>query len=178
MLLNNNTILVSNYEILFDLLNNKEIDDSYNCKYIYEKKLAVQHLTKKNNTNINRIRIWSTYSLLDWWYDKYENCGKNFIGCMDYSIYDTYIKIDYLNINDGATYLYTNPLDEDDAEDLIKELVNFIKLVANQENKNKIILDVHENLRLYSKYYYNLGFEVTNRKSIDNPYKLEIELNL
>jgi hypothetical protein len=179
MIINNNTILVSNFELLFNLLNNKELENSYNCKYIYEKKIAIQHLTKINNININRLRIWSTYSLFDWWYDKYDNCGKNFIGCVDYILHDNYIKINYLNINDSqTTNLYINPLDLDDAEDLIRELINFIKLVAFQENKKKIILDVHENLRLYNKYYYNLGFEVTKRKSEGNPYWVEIEINL
>ena len=175
MLLNNKTNLVSNYEELFNLLNNREFNDSYNCKFIYENRIAIEH---KSNNNNNLIRIWNTYSLFDWFYTKYENCSKNFIAAMDYKINDNCIKIEYLNINDGRIKLYNNPLEEDDCEDLIKELINFIKLVAIQENKKKIILDVHENLRLYEKYYYNLDFEVTDRKCKSNPYWIEVEINL
>lgn len=175
MLLNNKTFLFPNYESLVDVLNNKEIDDSYNCKFIYENRIAIQHISR-NNYNV--VRIWKTYSLFDWWYDKYENCSRNFVAKIEYKINDNNIKIDHLNINDGTTNLYNNPLDEDESEELIKELINFIKLVANQENIKKIILDVHKNLRLYEKYYYNLDFEVTDRKCQCNPYWIEIELNL
>jgi hypothetical protein len=175
MLLNNKTILLSNYESLFDVLNNKEIDDAYNCKFIYENRIAIQHLLKNDK---NSVRIWKTYSLFDWWYNSYDKCGKNFIGIMDYTICDNFIKINHLNINDGRTTLYNNSLDYDDTEELIEKLINFLKLLAKQENKNKIILDVHENLRLYQKYYYNLGFETTNRRCQDNSYWIEVEINL
>jgi hypothetical protein len=175
MLLNNKIFLLSNYDELFNLLNNREFDDSYNCKFIYENRIAIQHISNNNN---NEVKIWNTYSLFNWLYTKYENCSKNFIARMDYSIYDNFIKIQYLNINDGSCRLYNNPLEEDDCEDLITELINFIKLVANKENKKKIILDVNKNLYLYEKYYYNLGFEITDRKCKNNPYWIEIELNL
>jgi hypothetical protein len=175
MLLNNKIILLSNYEELVSILNNKKIDDSYNCKFIYENRIAIQHLIKNDK---NTVRIWQTYSLFDWWYQTYDKCGRNFVGTMDYTIHDTFIKINYLNINNGETNLYDNPLDEDDSEDLIKEFINFLKLVANEENKKKIILDVHENLRLYEKYYYNVGFEITDRKCESNPYWIEVEINL
>jgi len=174
MLLNNKTFLLPNFEILFNLLNNKEIED-YNCKFIYENRIAIQHLSKKDN---NTVRIWKTYSLFDWWYDTYENCGKNFIAKMVYTLNDTFIKIDYLYINDGRLNLYNNPLDDDDSEDLVTELINYLKLIAIQENKKKIILDVHENLRLYEKYYYNLGFEISQRKSQINKFWIEIELDV
>jgi len=174
MFLNNKIILVPNFEELFNILNNKNIEDSPNCKFIYEKQIAIQHISKNIS---NTIQIWNTYSLFDWWYDKYENCGRNFIAKIEFTIYDTFIKINHLNINDGTTNLYNNPLDEDDAEDLINELIKYIKLVASENCKNKIIIDVHENLRLFEKYYYNLDFELTNRKSKYNPYWIEAELN-
>jgi hypothetical protein len=175
MLLNNKIFLLSNFNELFNLLNNREFNDSYNCKFIYENRIAIQHLSKNNN---NTVRIWNTYSLFDLIYTKYEYCSKNFIAKIDYTIYDNYIKIVHLNINDGICNLYNNPLNEDDSEDLIKELINFIKIVAEKENKKKIILEVHENLRLYEKYYFNIGFEVTDRKCNNNPYWIEVELNL
>jgi F0F1-type ATP synthase gamma subunit len=88
-------------------------------------------------------------------------------------------KIDRIYINDGSNLgLYNRLLDEQDAEDLMKGLVEFVKNVAKVENKNKIILDVHSNLRIYLKYYYYLGFKTTARKCIDNPYWIECEMNL
>ena len=128
---------------------------------------------------MNIIRIWKTKSLFDYWYDDFNNCGRNFIGSFDYTIYDTYIKIDYLCINNSETKnMYDNPLDKYDTEDLIKSLINFIKIIAKKENKNKIIIDVHQSLRLYEKYYHYNGFDITTRKCIDNSFWVEAEINL
>ena len=57
-------------------------------------------------------------------------------------------------------------------------MIDFIKNKAVEENKTKIIIDVHSNLRLYNKYYINEGFKVTNRKCPDNKYWLETEIIL
>ena len=78
-----------------------------------------------------------------------------------------------------------------------------MKIVAEKENKAKVIVDVHRNsynsffvsrinanyyvfsrlhnssnLRIFEKHYKNEGFVVTERKSRDNPYYLEAELLL
>jgi hypothetical protein len=141
---------------------------------LYEDRIAIKHYLR-NDTHI--IRIWKTKSLLDYWFDPY--CSRNFIASIDYNIHDTYIKINHIGINVYEhSNIYVNPLDDSDAEDLIENLVNFVKIVATKENKKKITLDVHENLRLFSKYYYNLGFETTTQKCIDNPFWVVTELIL
>ena len=176
MLIYNKVTLLPNLEALSELLNNNDNVSLYNCKCIYEDRIAIQHYIKKD---MNIIRIWKTKSLFDYWYNSFDYCSKNFIGSLDYTIYDSYIKINYLYINDGEhKNLYNNLLDEYEVDDLLKCLINFIKTLAKKENKNKIILDVHRNLRLYQKYYYIEGFEVTKRKCIDNPYWIETEINL
>lgn len=179
MLILNKVMLLPNLQAVNDVLNthNYEPDNNlYNCKYIYETKFAIKQYKKEN---MNIIRIWKTNVLFDYWYDDFNRCGKNWIGSLDYTIHDTYIKINYLNINDYEKgHIYNYPLDIFDAEDLIKSLINFLKLVAEKEKKNKIILDVHKNLRLYKNYYYYEGFIVTNRKCSTNPYWIEVEMNL
>jgi hypothetical protein len=176
MLIYNKVILLPNLEALNDLLNNNDNISLYNCKCIYEDKIAIQHYVKKD---MNIIRIWKTKSLFDYWYNDFHHCNKNFIGSLDYTIYDTYIKIDHLYINDGEDKnLYNNILYKYQVEYLLRCLINFVKTIAKKENKNKIILEVHRNLRLYHKYYYYEGFEVTNRKCINNPFWIETEINL
>jgi hypothetical protein len=49
-------------------------------------------------------------------------------------------------------------------------------VLAKEECKDKIILDVHENLRIFFKYYYYIGFKTTNKKCTDNPFWVETEL--
>ena len=174
MLIYNKVILLQNLKELNELLNDNS--SLYNRKCIYENRIAIK-LCLKKNTNI--VRIWRTKSLFDYWFDDFEHCSKNFIGALDYTIHDTYIKIDYLCINNSEMKnMYNNPLDQYESEDLIISLINFIKIIAKKENKDKIIIDVHENLRLYEKYYYYNGFDITNRKCIKNPYWFEAEMNL
>ena len=178
MLIYNKVMLLQNLKELNELLNNNDNSSLYNCKckYIYENRIAIEHCLKKNK---NIIRIWRTKSLFDYWFDDFKHCGKNFIGALDYTIHDAYIKIDYLCINNSEIKnMYNNPLDQYESEDLITSLINFIKIIAKKENKDKIIIDVHESLRLYEKYYYYNGFDITNHKCIENPFWLEAEINL
>lgn len=174
MILYNKTILLPNLNTLYELLNINDDPNLYTCKCIYADRIAIKHYIQ-NEKHI--IQIWKTKSLFDWWYDPYES--RNFIACMDYTIHDTNIKINHIGINDYEHInMYNVPLDEYDAEDLIKNMVNFVKIVATKENKAKIILDVHENLRLFLKYYYYIGFKTTTNKCTDNPFWIETELIL
>jgi hypothetical protein len=173
MIFYNNTILLSNLQALYELLQNNDNESLYTCKCIYEDRIAIKHYTRKE---LNIIQIWKTKSLFDYWFDPY--CSKNFIATLDYTIYDTYIKIIHVGINDSErrNIYNNNNLDQQDAEELIKNFVNFLKRLAIKEKKEKIILDVHENLRLFLKYYYYIGFKTTERKCTDNPFWIETEL--
>lgn len=175
MILYNKTILLPNLQALYELLNNNENESLYTCKCIYEDRIAIKHYTRKE---LNIIQIWKTKSLFDYWYDPY--ASRNFIATIDYRLEDTYIKIVYIGINDQerSRHTYISYLDESDSEDLILNMVNFLKTIAIKENKTKIILDVHENLRLFLKYYYDIGFKTTERKCVDNPFWIETELVL
>ena len=185
MILYNKTILLpSNLQALYNLLQNNDDDEvsMYSCKCIFSDRIACKHYIRSSQNHI--IQIWKTKSIFDYWFDGFGS--RNFIACIHYTIHDTYIKIVHLGIRE-------NSLDEYDAEDIVKHLVNFVKLVAIQENKTKIILDVHENLRIFLKYYYYIGFTpvlleegtgtgtVTGtiyKKCIDNPFWIETELIL
>ena len=173
MLLYNKTILLPNLNPLYELLNNNDNESLYTCKCMYADRVAIRHYIRDEKKHI--IQIWKTKSVFDYWYDPY--CSRNFIACMNYTIHDTFIKIDYIGINDNECInMYYIPLDEYDAEDLIQHLVNFVKIIATKENKLKITMNVHENLRLFMKYYYDLGFKTTDNKCADNPFLVETEL--
>ena len=176
MLIYNKTVLLSNLKAIYEILNNNDDESLTFCKYIYKNRIAIQYL-QKNNTNT--IRILRTKALFDYWYDNFDNCGKNLIAICDYTIEDLCIKIDSIFVNDGDfNRLYNNPLDEYEAEELVNALVNFVKKVAKNNLKPKIIFYVHENFRLYLKYYYYLGFQTTERKCKQNPFWIETEINI
>jgi hypothetical protein len=168
MLLNNKTILLPNISALYALLNHGEDESLYFCSSIYEERIAISSVFCSEKRN-NIIKIWKTNSLFDYWFESYSS--QNFIACIDYTIHDTYIKINHIGVND-----YHRIVDELDIDDLITNIVEFIKQVAKKENKERILLDVHENLRIFLKYYYYLGFKTTERKCKMNPFWIETEL--
>ena len=153
-------ILVSNLQTLSDLLHNNK----YILPRFYYNRIAIRHSTTDNNKNI--IRIWKTRSWFDYWYD---NCSSsNYIGALDYTIYNDNIKIEYLSINEKK-------LSKSDSSQLVYSLIKFTETIAKKEKKNKIILDIHTNLKMYNQYYSNSGFIITNTKSADNPFWLQTE---
>jgi hypothetical protein len=175
----NKITLLSNLNELNNLLKNNDNPNLYNCKCIYKDRIAIQHYSHENS---HTIRIWKTKSLFDYWYNDFHYNHRNFIAALDYTIYDKHIKIDYLYINDSENKvnkkLYDNSLDEYEMEELLNSLIYFIKIIAKNENKQKITKDVHQNLKIYEKYYYYEGFKVTNIRCIDNPFWIETELIL
>jgi len=176
MILYNKTILLPNLQSLYELLNNNDNESLYTCKCVYTNRIAIKHSINKK---MHIIQIWRTKSLFDYWFDDFNHSSKNFIAAFDYTIHKNNIKINYLGVNTiEYNHLYNNSLDEYETEDLIQSLVQFVKIVAKKENKNKIILDIHKNLRIYEKYFYYLGFQITNRKCFDNPFWIQSEIIL
>jgi hypothetical protein len=188
MLLNNNIIFVSNLTKLNLLLNNIYLSDftpSFNTiaikHYIEESNEIVDSSSNTQvNENINIIRIWKTKSVFDYFFSIFCYNNTNFIGAIDYSINDDNIRIEYLfiNDNDDKNKFYDNILDENESIKLTKSLINYIKILAKEKNKNKIVVEVHNNLRLYKKYYMNEGFIINNDKSTSDPCWIETEFIL
>jgi hypothetical protein len=175
----NKTTLLPNLDALNELLINGDSDNPslYNCKCIYGDRIAIKHIVDKDT---HKIRIWKTKSLFDYWYNDFHYCHRNFIAALEYTIHDAYVKIDYLYVNDSEniinTKLYNNSLDTYESEDLVKSLIGLVENIAKKENKHKIIKDVHTNLRIFQKYYYYNGFNVTNKICTDNPFWVETEI--
>lgn len=122
------------------------------------------------------IRIWKSKTMLNYWYN--DQSSSSFIGALDYQIRPNDILIEYLNVNDDECCYKTKPIDQTEAIAVQRELLEYVKNRAKEENKQKVIIDVHENLRLYNKYYKDEGFQVTERKSSDNPFWREAEITL
>jgi hypothetical protein len=121
--------------------------------------------------------MWRTKSLFNFWYDDFTNSQGRFVAAIDYTINDDNIKIEYLNINDGEDYPNKLcKLDSVEASILTSALIDFMKIKAKEENKQKLIIDVHRSLRIYEKYYRELGFIITDRKARYNSHWIESEL--
>jgi hypothetical protein len=107
------------------------------------------------------IRIWQSKVLLNTWY----NIGARttaFIGALDYTLHPDHLKIEHLRVNDEECQYYLKPLTKEDATKVRIALMDCIIKVAVQENKSKVLVDVHRNLRLFKKYYIEDGFQPTD----------------
>lgn len=130
---------------------------------------------------LHSMRIWKTKSLFDWWIN--EQTSSTFIGALDYVINEDNIKCEYMSIKDlreigYQLYSSTITLTNEEIDELSKSFITHLKLVAEKENKPKIIVDVHNNLRIFEKHYELEGFKMTERKSIGNSNYREAELLL
>lgn len=135
------------------------------------------HKCLKENTH--SIRVWSGKTFFDWCYD--DMGSDNFISAIDYSINDDFVKIEYMNLNDensGLGHKTKYLLSKNDVNELNASMFEYIKNVAKENKKNKIIVDVHNNLRIFNIYYKDYGFVATNRRCVDNPFWIEAEMQL
>ena len=177
-----NTLLVSSLRNVNKSLQNEPFNTPW-C--IYADRFAIKKETLFTNSitgsaiELKSIRIWKTKSFLDWWYD--DQSSGTFIGALDYVINEDHVKCEYMSIIDVRESGYRNStsiLTEEEITELSNSFINFLKIVSQQENKPKIVVDVHNNLRIYKKFYENEGFHITERRSTDNPFYIEVELPL
>lgn len=167
------TILLQNLYAVNQLLNDNEIISIYLPCCIFNNRVAIKHHA---HDNMNIIRIWNIPSYFDYLYTDFPDSDR-IIGALDYSIHSDYIKIDYLFVNDDKI-TSDDVLEKDDADELINSLLNFVKILAKNQNKNKIVMDVHKNLRLFNKYYKDKDIVSTNNKCIYNPYWIETNVTM
>jgi hypothetical protein len=101
---------------------------------LYNKTILLPNLDALNDVlYMYNIRIWRTKSLFDYWFNDFHYSDRNFIASLDYTIHKNYIKIEHLGINDREPVnlrLYDNSFDDDDAEDIIKYLIHFVKMIG------------------------------------------------
>jgi hypothetical protein len=166
----NNTILVPSFNDTCRLLSNKP-NTNINTNYMCSEKIAIMHY---NINYMNVVRIWKTNSFLNYWYTDFTNSSRqDQVAAFDYIINeDDTIKIDFMYINDEASSYENNSnyLSDYEANQIKKAIFEYIKNIAKENNKIKIIVDVHNNLKIYNKYYAPEGFQLTDQKSLDNRY--------
>jgi hypothetical protein len=167
MQLLNKTILLASFNDIRNLLELDLIKN--NC---LSNNIAVKHYI---NNSLNIIRIWNITSISNYLYQDFTL--NNFIIAVDYRIELGRVKIEYLNINDKE-YIRgiknINFLNKYDVYEITRSMLIFIENMARKNNKNKIVIDVHNSLINYNKYYKEF-FKITSRKCLDNPYWIEVE---
>jgi hypothetical protein len=141
-------------------------------------RILMKHYGEKNN---NVVRMWKSKTFLDFLYtDFIGSSSKNFIGAIDYSIQEDHVKIEYMNQNDNEyakNNCYYRPpfLDDQESKNMNHAMIEYVKNIAKENNKPKVVVDVHSNLRIFNHYYLPENFVITKRRCRDNGYWLEAE---
>jgi len=196
----NKVVFVASVNEMCKFFRNPNVFQPSSC--IYDDRIVIKHsiippvpcggnCSAMQGERIHSIRAWKTKSVFDLWYEDFTT--RTFVAALDYEIKEDHVKIQYMNINDKesvkATYgegseasrinIKLHPsVDTIESIQINRALLNYVKDVAIEEKKNKVIVDVHENLRIFNIYYRREGFHVTDRKCSDNPYWIETEFTI
>ena len=155
-MLKKNILLVAGVSELCELLQNPSLELS---RCIYSDRIAIKH-SMIGNTNV--VRMWKTQSFFDMWYDDFESA--KFVAAIDYEVKPDYLKIEYMNINDGFdSMLDTATVNSTESRQLNTALIMWIKTIAKEEKKPKVIIDVHQNTKIFDKYYHCEGFRFLDK---------------
>jgi hypothetical protein len=172
----NKTIFVNNLSNIHSVFTkNYIIQKTWIPTSICSEKIAIKHYKDESDPEY-MIRIWRTNTIFDYWYNGF-TCG-NFIASLYYTKNEDSIKITYLALNDSSYRSFdknSDRINNKDSDAIASILIDYIKEIGKEENKRKIIIDVHSNLSIYKKDYEKRGFVLTNRRCLDNSYWIETE---
>ena len=117
-----------------------------------------------------------------WWYEVYENW--NIISNVYFTIQneEDYIRFVIFNISNCDFYNYDKDnipegvimLSEEESYEILASLIQYIKIIAKQKKKNKLIIYVKE--KNYIKYFEKKGFILTGNKNFYNDIEIELSL--
>jgi hypothetical protein len=165
-----NTEITNNYIFKTPLISNSYIIKHYNYNTNF-----------RNNIEYHNLKCWKSKCILKFYFENLND--ENTIFYLDYSINNNIIKIDNLYVNND---FYDNKyrdffenrkflLKTDETTLILKSLINFIEKFAKKNNINKIVIDIHNNLERFNYELKNLGFIITEKISLINPFWLEAE---
>ena len=204
----NKIVLVSGINALCTLLQHPHVLPTpptfsmfMNIPSLYNNRIAIKYSMKSENfhtkqrkssstvlaTNLHMIRMWHTKSVFDLWYDDFNT--RNFVGALDYTVHPDHIKIEYMSINEPAKNsndnMYKKMLDRnndvittEESNDLRRAMLHFMKHLAKEDQKSRVVVDVYDNLKLFNQYYRDEGFRVTDRKCSNNSHWIESECDM
>ena len=123
-----------------------------------------------NSIEYHNIKCWKSKCILNYRIEDDDN--SNHIFKLNFSINDnndnndSFIKIDYLDIN-NVFYSKRKKILTNDKVKLVR-IIKFIENWAIKKNINKIIIDIHNNLDRYDEELKNIGFIITKNKCLLN----------
>jgi hypothetical protein len=158
--------------LLYSLKNNnyssKDTNDFHSTKYILKRDITSD---LKNYS----LRCWLSSSSYDYYMESNDNNYSIF--SLDLIINDDNIKIEHLYINNDYYDREYNSniknLSNNEVLMLKKVIFDYIEDLAISKNKNKLIIDIHNNMKRFDNELKEEGFITTYNRCVDNPFWFE-----
>ena len=181
---NKKPIFVSNLQEVNKILQNEPVSTTF---WLYGDRYSIQYyyndMTYLDIKSHNQIIIQKTKTIWSgWWYEVYENW--NIISNVYFTIQneEDYIRFVIFNISNCDFYNYDKDnipegvimLSEEESYEILASLIQYIKIIAKQKKKNKLIIYVKE--KNYIKYFEKKGFILTGNKNFYNDIEIELSL--
>jgi hypothetical protein len=143
----------------------------------YKGKIIIGECEMKYDDNESKyplhvVRVWrnDNYFTID--SDRIDR--RKIIGALDYSVNKRF-KVEFLYVQDNdddglnADPKYVN------ATEYTKAMISIAERKALESQNDRIIMDTHQSLRLFHRYYEKEGFVLTNKVASDHPAWVETE---
>jgi hypothetical protein len=115
---------------------------------------------------IHVVRVWKNENYFS--IDKNPLEKRKSIGALDYSVNENRFKIEFLHVFDNDD----SGLDADpkyvNATEYIKAMISIAERKTHESKHDRIIMDTHQSLRLFHRYYKDEEFVLTNNVSSDH----------
>ena len=162
--------------LLYSLKNNysfKATNDFHSTKYILKKDIT-------SDLRSYSLQCWLSTCLYGYYM---ENKNKNnSIFSLDLIINDDNIKIEHLSINndyyDNQYNDRTKILSNNEVSMLKNVIFDYIEDLAISKNKNKLSIDIHNNMKRFDTELKDEGFINTSNRCVDNPFWFEAVKNI
>lgn len=165
-----------NKYVVFDLMDKYKYD-----KKIYNNNIILLRFYKFKNDGICKINLF-TLSKYIAGVDIIKNDIEKKIKIEGYFINNkTYEKFYINNMKFKKFYnnIYGNPISEEEEIEIKRIIFGIAEDLAKMYNYNKIQFDTHQNLKFwYDNKINELGYNITNIKSKNNPYWIETIKNI
>jgi hypothetical protein len=128
------TVLVPDFYSIRTYLRTSKVvatDKFSSCDDWYAQKIAIEH--SRESDICCTIQIWATPVICNWWYEPITSVATTILGCMSYTMRDTYIQMDPFYLAESLTPVQSSAL--------TSWWLDFLRDVAELTNKQAIVVD-------------------------------------
>ena len=158
----NFTVFNSVSDMARNFITQKSVIPNYKGKII----VGECRLPHMDHGSIHVVRVWKNNNYFSIDRNSFER--RKYIGALDYSVNENRFKIEFLHVFDSDNGSLNADPKYVNAKEYIKSMISIAERKTIESKHDRIIMDTHNSLRLFNRYYKNEGFVMTNNVSTDH----------